>query len=310
MVTLRQLEIFLAIGRSLSFSKAATMLHVAQPSVSQQIRQLEEELGARVFFRLRNHKIHLTEAGKVLKESAERILREAQTLRMKVSISAGEPSGEIRIGADGGHQLTSRLLPALRQLHDQFPRAQIAILNGTTTELLERLKSNALDIGVVTFPIRVKGLRAELLFTEEMLVVVRKDHPLAVKRAIAPAELGKLRLVLYDRTVRIRPHLDEFFKRQGFRPEIAIQSSSVDAMLMMVGAGFGATILPATEILGSAYQESLHPLRIRGSPLTRKMGVVIPDSPRFPSIVDETLRLMRQQFRENGRANPRNVTVP
>jgi LysR family nitrogen assimilation transcriptional regulator len=93
----------MVIVGSLSFSRAATMLHVAQPSVSQQIRQLEEELGARVLFRLRNHKIHLTEAGKVLRESAERILCEVQTLRMNVSILAWEPSGDIHIGIGGGH---------------------------------------------------------------------------------------------------------------------------------------------------------------------------------------------------------------
>lgn len=303
MVTVRQLEVFMTIAGSLSFSRAATMLHVAQPSVSQQIRQLEEELGARVFFRLRNHKIHLTEAGKVVKESAERILREAQTLQMKVSMSVGEPSGEIHIGIGGGHQLTSRFLPAWRQLRDQFPRVHVAILNGTTAEILERLKSNGVDIGIVTFPISAKGFRTESLFTEEMLVVVRNDHPLAVKRVIAPVELGKLRLVLYDRTALIRPRLDEFFRMQGFRPEIAIESSSVDAMQMMVAAGVGATILPATEILGSAYQKSLHALRIRGGPLTREIGVAIPDSPRFPSVVDEMLRVMRGQFSENGRGN-------
>jgi DNA-binding transcriptional LysR family regulator len=162
----------------------------------------------------------------------------------------------------------------------------------------------------VTFPIRVNGLRAEPLFTEEMLVVMRKDHPLAGKWVITPVELGKLRLVLYDRTSRIRPRLDEFFKRQGFQPEIGIESSSVDAMQMMVAAGIGATILPATEILGCAYRKSLHPLRIKGSPLTREIGVVIPDSPRFPGIIDGMPHFMRGQFRKNGQANPSNITVP
>ena len=303
MVTLRQLEVFRAITGSLSFSRAAMELHVAQPSVSQQIRQLEEELGARVFFRLRNHKIHLTDAGKIVQESAERILREVETLGMTVSTMGGEPSGKIHIGVGGGHQLTARLLPSLRQLRDEFPRVQVAILNGTTAHILERLKSNVVDIGIVTLPISGRGLQTEPLFAEEMLVVVRNDHPLAVKRVIAPAELRRLRLVLYDGTECIRPHLDEFFKMQGFQPEIAIESSSADAMQMMVAAGVGATILPATEILGSAYQESLHPLRIKGRPLTREIGVVIPESPRYPGIVDEMLRFMRSHFGQNGRPN-------
>ncbi|MFB3924252.1 MAG: LysR family transcriptional regulator [Terriglobia bacterium] len=303
MVTLRQLEVFKAIAGSLSFSRAALMLHVAQPSVSQQIRQLEEELGARVFLRSRNQKVRITEAGKAVEESAKRIMREVQTLRMTVSTLTGEPTGEIHIGVGGGHQLTSRLLPGLRRLRDEFPGLHVAILNGTTADILEHLKSSVLDIGIVTFPISAPGLRTEPLLTEEMLVVVRNDHPLAAKRVIAPVELRRLRFVLYDRTARLRPHLDDFFKTQGFRPEIAIESSSEDAMQMMVVAGVGATILPASEIFGSAYQKSLHALHIKGTPLTREIGVAIPDSPRFPRIVDEMLRFMRGQFSENGRTN-------
>ena len=107
-MTLRQLEMFVAIVETHGFSKAAEKLRVAQPSVSRQIRQLEEELGERLFVRLRNHKVQLTEAGEVSRKYAEKILRQEQILRMKISAMTKEPRGDIHIGICG-HHLTSLL---------------------------------------------------------------------------------------------------------------------------------------------------------------------------------------------------------
>src|SRR5581483_9284635 len=111
-MTLRQLEMFKAIVETGRFTGAAERLYVAQPSVSQQINLLEEELGARLFLRLKNRKLIVTEAGKILKEHADIILRQCQLVQMEISSLTAEPTGTIRIGI-GGHQLTSMLPPAL-----------------------------------------------------------------------------------------------------------------------------------------------------------------------------------------------------
>ncbi len=296
-MTLRQLEMFVAIVTTGSFSKAAGKLRVAQPSVSHQIRQLEEELGERLLFRSRNRKIFLTEAGKVLRTHAENILRQQEILRMEISALTKEPSGDIHIGV-GGHQLTSILAPALQGFHVRFPRTRIDIVNGTTPQILERLKSNTLDIGVVTFPVNAKELRTELLFTEEMVAVVPRGNPLAKEQVITPAELGKLQLVLYDHTTRTRLLLDEFFKREGISPQIVFELSSVETMQMMVETGAGATIIPASAIAVGAYRRSLHALRIKGKPLTREVGIAMPCFLKSPNIVEAMLDLIRKRFQE------------
>lgn len=300
-VTLRQLEIFVTIVETGGFTKAAGKLYVAQPSISQQIQQLEDELGQRLLFRLRNRKMFLTEAGRVVKKHADQILRQSEILRMEVVSLTKDPTGAVYIGI-GGHQLTSMVAPALSEFHRKFPRIRVDIKNATSPQIVDLLKSNSLDLGIVTLPVGDKELRTQSLFSEEMVVAVRKSDPLAKRREIGSAEIGKLPLVLYDHTTSTRAQLDDFFQNEHISPEIVLELSSVEAMEIMVDGGFGATIIPASAVSESPYGEALHALRIRGKPLSREVGVAMTLFSRLPKLVDEMLRLMRERFREIGLA--------
>lgn len=293
-MTLRQLEMFVAIVEAESFSKAAAKLYVAQPSLSQQIRMLEEELGERLIFRMRNQKMHLTEAGQILKKHSDHVLRQVQILRMEIGALSSEPSGDIRIGI-GGHQLTSMLVPAFRTFHTTFPKVRIDIVNGTTLQIVESLKNNGLDVGVVTFPIHADGLYTQVLFSEELEVLIPQSSPLARRKFINPAEIAKLPLVLYDKTTSTRSRIDDFFLQKQVTPHIVLELSSVEAMQQMVEAGMGAAIIPASAAAG-ARQRRLHSLRITGKPLTREVGVATTCFPRLPKVINELLRLTRDLF--------------
>ena len=298
-MTLRQLEIFVTIVGTGSFTRAGEKLHVAQPSISLQIQQLEDELGERLIFRMRNRKMFLTEAGKVVKKHADHILRQSDILRMEVASLTQDPAGEVYIGI-GGHQLTSMVAPALSSFHKKFPRVRVDITNATTPQIIDLLKSNGLDLGIVTLPISDKDLRTQVLFSEEMVVVVRKSDALAQKRQIGAAEIGHLPLVLYDQNTRTRARLGEFFRREGISPTVVLELSSVEAMEMMVEAGFGATIIPASAVKALPYRDTLQPLRIRGKPLARDVGVAMTSFPRLPKLIDELLRLIQERFGEFG----------
>lgn len=300
-MTLRQLEIFVAIVESGSFTKAASKLYVAQPSISQQIRLLEEELGERLLFRMRNRRMFLTEAGKVVKKYADHILRQAEILRIEVSSLTKEPTGEVYIGI-AGHQLTSMVAPALSAFHAKFPRVRVDIKNATSPQIVDLLKNNGLDLGIVTFPVNDRELRTEVLFSEEMVVVVKNSDLLASRRSIPPPEIGRLPLVLYDQNTAMRAKLDDFFRRERISPKVVLELSSVEAMEIMVEAGFGATIIPGSAVSGVAFRNTLHPLRIRGKPLTREVGVVQGHLSRLPKVVGELLRFIQDRFREIGLA--------
>ena len=294
-MTLRQLEIFVTIVETGSFTRAAEKLRVAQPSISQQIRQMEEELGEQLLFRMRNRKMFVTEAGKVVKRHADIILRQSEVLKMEVASITQEPTGEVSIGI-GGHQLTLMMAPALSRFHKKFPKIRMDIENATTPIIMDLLKSNRLDLGIVTLPVSDKELKTQVLFSEEMVVVVKKNSPLAGKRQITAADIGKLPLVLYDRATRTRALVDEFFRDAGVTPEVVLELSSVEAMEMMVEAGFGAAIIPYSAVRALPYRDTLHPLRIRGRPLIREVGVAMSEFSRIPRVVDELLQFIRERF--------------
>ena len=296
-MTLRQLEMLKAIVDTGRFTGAAEKLRVAQPSISQQIRQLEEELGASLFLRLRNRQLVLTEAGRVLNEHANVIFRQCETARIEISALTSKPVGQIRIGL-GGHQLTSMLPPALSDFHRQFPKVSVDIVNSTTPQLIEKLKSNQLDLAVVNFPVNVRELRTELLFSEPLVVVVPTKGPFAHQTSIEPGDLAQLRLVLYDQSTSTRRRLDEFFSQHGIRPQIVFELSSVEAMKLMVQAGLGATIVPHSAMLGAKKRDGLRLLRIRGATLQRSVGVARPALPRLPNVIEWMVTKIKECFRE------------
>ncbi|MFN7994317.1 MAG: LysR family transcriptional regulator [Bryobacteraceae bacterium] len=298
-MTLRQLEMFKAIVETGRFTGAAERLYVAQPSVSQQINLLEAELGARLFLRLKNRKLIVTEAGRILKEHADIILRQCQLVQMEISSLTAEPTGTIRIGI-GGHQLTSMLPPALVAFHEKFPKVCVDIVNGTTPQLLQMLKLNQLDLGVVNFPVEVRELRTALLFTEEMVVVIPRRHRLGKRRSIGPEEIAKLPMVLYDQSTSTRHRLDAFFREHNATLQVIFELSSVEAMKRMVEAGLGAAIIPSSALLGSKSQ--VQTLRIEGGPLTRSVGLAMPQQQRLPNVIEAVIGLLTERFHEIERA--------
>jgi DNA-binding transcriptional LysR family regulator len=294
-MTLRQLEMFNAIVETGRFTGAAERLYVAQPSVSQQINLLEDELGAKLFLRLKNRKLIVTEAGRIFKGHAEMILRQCQVARVEISSLTESPSGTIRVGL-GGHQLTSMLPPALVSFHARFPKICVDIVNATTPQLLQMLKLRQLDLAVVNFPVQSRELRSLLLFTEEMVLIVPKTHPLAEKHSIGPAELSNIPLVLYDQSTSTRPRLDSFFRENQIVPQIILELSSVGAMKHMVEAGLGAAIIPESALLPISAKVSR--LRITGKQLTRSVGLATPIQQNLPSVVGVMIDLLKERFHE------------
>ncbi len=296
-MTLRQLEIFMAIVNTGRFTTAAQKLFVAQPSVSGQIHALERELGEELFVRLRNHKTHVTESGLILKDHAERILHQVEMARMDIASFSREPSGRIRLGF-AGHQLTSMIPPAIKAFHDRYARVCVDIVNGTTPHLVEALRTNRLDMAVLNLSSIAKEFDVRVLLTEKLVVVARKSDPLARRRTVEIKTLKDTPLVLYDRTTSMRQLIDAFFVRSRITPNIILELSSVEAMKRMVQEGLGVTIIPESALLGVTDADGLQALGIRGNPLTRQLGLVTPDIARMPVVVNEMISLITNRFAE------------
>jgi LysR family transcriptional regulator, hydrogen peroxide-inducible genes activator len=245
---LHQLRYFCAIVETGSFSRAAQQSHVSQPSLSQQIGKLEDELGARLFDRL-GRTVRLTELGAAFLPRARAVLRDLEAARSDVVERKTSIAGLLCVGVIptiGPYFLP----PVLASFSRKYPQARITIAEEITPLLLEKLRGGTVDVAIVALPLHVRNHEFESfpLTTERLYAVLPKRHPLAKRRTVS---LGKLRddpfLLLRDGHC-FREAAVAACNRARLNPNIVFESGQFSSILSMVGAGLGISIVPAMAI--------------------------------------------------------------
>ncbi|ATL32447.1 putative lysR-family transcriptional regulator [Streptomyces formicae] len=239
----QQLHYFVAVAETRHFTRAAEEVHVSQPSLSQQIRSLENELGAELFSRARGN-ITLTDAGETLLPLARRILADADTARIEVQELAQLRRGRIRLGATPS--VCTGLLPdVLRAFHDRHPGIQLLIEEGGSHDLVRELARGALDLALVVLPLPSPSpalTTVELL--REDLVVVSAPTARGLGRTVRIADLQGERLVMFRHGYDLRELTVAACRAEGFEPEFAVEGGEMDAVLGFVRAGLGVAVVP------------------------------------------------------------------
>ncbi|WP_030793307.1 LysR family transcriptional regulator [Streptomyces sp. NRRL S-920] len=239
----QQLHYFVAVAETRHFTRAAERVHVSQPSLSQQIRALERELGAELFSRARGN-IALTDAGEALLPLARRILADADTARIEVQELAQLRRGRIRLGATPS--VCTGLLPdVLRAFHDRHPGIQLLIEEGGSHDLVRELARGALDLALVVLPLPSPSpalTTVELL--REDLVVVSSPRARRLGRSVRIADLQGERLVMFRHGYDLRELTVAACRAEGFEPEFAVEGGEMDAVLGFVRAGLGVAVVP------------------------------------------------------------------
>ncbi|MEU1145173.1 LysR family transcriptional regulator [Streptomyces sp. NPDC005863] len=239
----QQLHYFVAVAEARHFTRAAEQVHVSQPSLSQQIRALEKELGAELFSRARGN-IALTDAGEALLPLARRILADADTARIEVQELAQLRRGRIRLGATPS--VCTGLLPeVLRAFHDRHPGIQLLIEEGGSHDLVRELARGALDLALVVLPLPTPSpalTTVELL--REDLVVVSSPESRSHGRSVRIADLQGERLVMFRHGYDLRELTVTACRAEGFEPEFAVEGGEMDAVLGFVRAGLGVAVVP------------------------------------------------------------------
>src|SRR5438477_11167923 len=240
-----QLAYFESVSRHLHFTRAAEELNVAQPSVSQQIRKLETELGAPLCHRMKRH-VALTEAGKTFLPHARAVLQRVDEARLEVQELSGLRRGTLAVGAPPS--VGTHLLPrALAAFSSRHPGIALAFREAGSRTLLNLLEAGELDMAVVIQPIRHPSLETLPLLEEELLLAVPRQHPLASgKRRVRLAQLrAESFVMLREGTYDLRDQTLAACRRAGFEPSVALDGGEMDSMLRFVAAGIGLAILPA-----------------------------------------------------------------
>ena len=241
----QQLQYFVAVAETRHFTRAADVVHVAQPSLSQQIKALERELGAALFLRARGN-ITLTDAGEALLPLARRILADADTARHEVLELVQLRSGRIRLGATPS--LCTGLLPdVLRAFHDRYPGIRLLIEEGGSHDLVRELARGALDLALVVLPLPTPSpaLTTVELLREDLVVVSSPEATAPGRgRTVRISDLEGERLVMFRHGYDLRELTVAACRAEGFEPDFAVEGGEMDAVLGFVRAGLGVAVVP------------------------------------------------------------------
>ncbi|PYU70027.1 MAG: hypothetical protein DMG49_12040 [Acidobacteria bacterium] len=289
---LRQLEMFIAVADNVSFTGAGRQLHVAQSAISRKIGLLEDELGERLFKRVKK-RIFITPAGETFLRYARRIFQDLRNATLEISKFRQLEWGYLRIGA-GMMACIYILPPVLEKFKALHPRIELEIATGATDALLSKLRDNSLDIGVLTLPIRESDLQVIPLCTEEMVVVVSRKHPtLSKRRWIQAKEIPEHPLIIFSKETHTRGVLEKFFREAGIEPRILMETENVATIKPLIKIDLGISIIPLRAVAEELKRKELHCLRIRGHRVTRDVGLVFLKSNDTPKVLSELIRLFK-----------------
>jgi LysR family cyn operon transcriptional activator len=229
---LRHLRYFDAVAETLNFTRAAERLHVTQSTLSHQIKQLEDELGAPLFDRS-GKKVRMTEAGEILRSHMAPALGQIDRGLQALRRPADSITGRIRLGTTPS--FNTRMVPqCVATLLNHYPTIQVTVEELAAGAITRRLGSGQLDLAVSYRPAEGSELWFEPLYNEELRLVVARGHPLARRRRVRMVELHALRMVLLPASFQTRKLLDECFEQAGAQPLVVAQLNSVAPMIELI----------------------------------------------------------------------------
>lgn len=263
-----QLEYFVAVAEEQQFTRAAERLHIAQPSVSAQVRQLERSLGTALFHRGPGP-VTLTGAGRAILPLARRVLSDLGELIDVIDELDALKRGHVAIGATPS--LSATLLPSvLGGFRRRYPGVRLTVTEQGSLHLVDGLEAGVLDVALAILPLKRPTLESLPLATEELVVVTSQGHDLAHRRAVAIADLRDVPLVMFRDGYDLRTSTLAAFSQVGLEPHIAVEGGEMAGVLALVAEGVGAAVVPSIV----AIDPRLHVSRIRTPKLTRTIGLV------------------------------------
>ncbi|WP_263366623.1 LysR family transcriptional regulator [Edaphobacter bradus] len=276
-----RLKVFRTVAEGLSFRKAAEVLHLSQPAVSQQIRALEEEAGVRLFDRAGGEghgtQIALTEAGRVLLKYANRAAQTMAEAQRALAALNHEVAGELRLGAST--TVAQYVLPhILGAFLRQYPHVKLSVVSGNTERIVQVVAEERVALGLIEGPAMRREVKTERMTRDEMVLIASPDHPwAALKGSIDVAELAKVPLVLREQGSGSRRVVERALKHAGLplkSLQVAMELDSTEAIISGVEAGLGVGFVSRWSVTKVLRLGSVRVVRIKGLQIVRDFSFV------------------------------------
>ncbi|SFD75546.1 DNA-binding transcriptional regulator, LysR family [Paenibacillus catalpae] len=266
---LRQLHYFIVTCEELHFTRASEKLGITQPSLSHQIKALEDDLGVPLFDRI-GKKIAITEAGMILYKQSKLAIGNLTSAKEQIQELQQIERGTLSIGALPGelNQLVSSLL---LDFHRVYPKVRIKIFG--VEDIVNRVLQNELDLAITILPVEDERISAIPLYREKFYFVATPEHPYADRPAINFEEILNVPIVMFPETHRCRQLVDMTCSRAGFALQPLIETTTIESLFGLVRSGAGGTVLSKT-LFEMYNNDDLLPIPIQNPTLCREVGIV------------------------------------
>lgn len=286
---MHQLRYVVAVARTGNFSRAAEQCHVAQPSLSQQIQKLEDELGERLFDRMKRE-AKLTTHGEAFLRRAVKILEEVDAAKREASDAQSLLRGTLTVGVLP--TIAPYLLPdVLVAFAEKFPGVEIVVQEDTTERLLRLAHSYEIDFALASRPIEDERVEVKDLFAEELRLALPPGHPLTRKRTVSVVDLQKERLIVMKEGHCLGDQVLGFCERRDLKPNISFRSAQLETVQALVCSGVGISLIPA--MAARSEREDLPEYRSLSAPQPeRKIVAVWPRQRALSRAATEFMKLI------------------
>lgn len=287
----RHLRYFLTVAEELHFGRAAERLHIGQPGLSQQIQDLESDLGVRLFDRT-SRRVTLTYAGKTLVEEGRRAMVQLKQAEALTQLAGNGEVGLLRIALteSANHAILPNLLRNFRQ---RYPHVELVIHRMTSQAQIDALRVGELDAAILRTPINLDGLANRVILHDRLGLLLPKKHPLAARKTISLGALRNVPLILYPAAPR--PSWADFVVNScvqaGFKPRIAHELNDSATAISFVAAGLGVTVVP--ESLSGLVRPGIVYRRVAAHGLTTDL-VLVHRRQNVPETVRALSRLVEE----------------
>ncbi|WP_249871354.1 LysR family transcriptional regulator [Oceanobacillus saliphilus] len=286
---IRQIEYFAEVAKQLNFTRAASILHISQPSLSKTIKNLETELGAPLFYRGAKQ-LDLTDAGKAFLVNAKTVLDAFENLTSELNDVINIKKGEIKIGIPPiiGAAFFSKLISKYKE---SYPSINLILNEVGSNKIKHGVNEGELDIGLIcNLPIQKENFETIKLLKDPLMLVVQKDNPLTERESIGFSHIEKEPFIMYRHDFSLHDRIIEACENHGFYPNIVCESSQKDFMIEMVEAKLGVALLPS-KICGQINSDKIKAIPFTRPVVNLELGMIWKKDKYVPHAVREFIAM-------------------
>lgn len=293
-VQIETLKIFCDLVETQSFSQAAERNFVTQSAVSQQVRGLEEKFKRRLLERVRGRRdLHVTQAGDAFYQACREVLRAYTGLEESMRSLTGTVSGTVRVAtvySVGLHELP----PAVRQFMTLYPQAKIDLEYSRTTRIVRDVLSGAVDLGVVAYPEKKRGLEIVPLGGDRLVLICLPEHPFAKRKKLSAVDLKDSDFVHFERDIPTRRAIDRILRSHNVQVQRVAEFDNIETIKRAVEVGLGVAIVPRPSVLDEQQTGRLAVVPLAEPEWTRTVGIIYRTDRALGSAAQKFIELLKK----------------